>query len=142
MNENCNIAVKTPVGMTDRFNMEKIEMQETKFSKIKCSIQMDTLGRECYAFGDGLFLYKNAVYVPPLGMIDDICSFGLSGPNAIKTNSIINSKIESKKLEFGSTKCNNIHIGQLKDTRLKLKVHGEILNVKEYETYLGDVICK
>ena len=45
MNEHCNIAVKTPVGVTDRFDMERIEMQGTKFSNIKCSIQMDTLGR-------------------------------------------------------------------------------------------------
>ena len=55
MNEHCNIAVKTPVGVTDRFEMERLEMQGTKFSNIKCSIQMDTLGRECYTSGDGLF---------------------------------------------------------------------------------------
>jgi hypothetical protein len=36
MNEKCNIAVKTPVGITDRFELEKIEMQGTKFSNIKC----------------------------------------------------------------------------------------------------------
>ena len=74
-------------------------------------------------------------------MIDDIVSFALSGSDAIKTNSIINAKIESKKLEFGSTKCYNIHIGQLEDTHSNLKVHGDILSVKQYETYLGDIIC-
>ena len=123
LNEDCDIAVKKPVGMTDRFAVKKIEMQGTKFSNIKCSIQMDTLGQDCYSYKEGLFLYKNAVYVPPLGMIDDIISFALSGPNAIKTNSIINAKIESKKLEFGANKCYNIHIGKLKDIHLKLKVH-------------------
>ena len=141
MNEKCNISIKTPVGMTNRFDMNKIEMQGTKFSNIKCSIQIDTLGRECYTSGEGLFLYKNAVFVPPLGMIDDIVSFALSGSDAIMTNSIINAKIESKKLEFGSTKCYNIHIGQLEDTHSNLKVHGDILSVKQYETYLGDIIC-
>ena len=141
MNKKCNISIKTPVGMTNRFDMNKIEMQGTKFSNIKCSIQIDTLGRECYTSGEGLFLYKNAVYVPPLGMIDDIASFALSGPNSIKTNSITNAQIESKKLEFGSNKCYNIHIGELEDTHSKLKVHGDILSVKQYETYLGDIIC-
>ena len=29
--------------------------------------------------GEGLFLYKDGVYIPPLGMIDDIASFSLSG---------------------------------------------------------------
>ena len=103
---------------------------------------MDTLGKDCYSSGEGLFLYKNAINVPSLGMIDDIASFSLSGPNAIMTNAIINSKIESKKLEFGPTKCYNIHIGKSKEMHSILKVHGEKLNVKEYETYLGDVISR
>ena len=48
MNSKCQIAVKTPVGITDRFELEQIEMQGTKFSNIKCSVQVDTLGRDCY----------------------------------------------------------------------------------------------
>ena len=141
MNEKCRIAVKTPVGITDRFDLEEIEMQGTKFSNIKCSVQVDTLGRECYSSGEGLFLYKNCVYVPPLGMIDDIASFALSGSEAIMTNAIINAKIESKKLEFGPAKCYNIHLGNIEEDQL-LKVHNHVMKVKEYETYLGDIICK
>ena len=142
MNEKCQIAVKTPVGITDRFELEQIEMQGTKFSNIKCSVQVDTLGKDCYTSGEGLFLYKQCVYVPPLGMIDDIASFAVSGPEAIKTNAIINAKIESKKLEFGPSKCYNIHIGSRLDTHTMLKVHDHTMNVKEYETYLGDKICR
>ena len=96
MNQNCQIAVKPPLGITDTFILEKIEMQGTKFSNIKCSVQIDTLGKECYSSGEGLFLYKNCVYVPPLGMIDDIASFALSGVDAVKTNAIVNAKIQSK----------------------------------------------
>ena len=44
-------------------------------------------------------------------------------------------------MEFGASKCYNVHIGQLKDTHSNLKVHSEVLIVKQYETYLGDVIC-
>ena len=73
-------------------------------------------------------------------MIDDIASFALSGPDAIKTNAIINAKIESKKLEFGPSKCYNIHIGKSRGTHSMLKLHSERLNVKEYETYLRDII--
>jgi hypothetical protein len=138
MNEKCQIAIKTPLGITDRFELQEIEMQGTKFSNIKCSIQIDTLGKECYSSGEGLFLYKEGVYVPPLGMIDDIASFALSGADSIKTNAIINAKIESKKLEFGPAKCYNIHIGS--NVHSKLKVHDETIQVKDYETYLGDII--
>ena len=88
--------------------MEEIEMQGTVWGPIKCSVQMDTLGRDCYRDMEGLFLYKNMVYVPPLGMIDDIASFAECNIESLKTNAIINAKIESKKLEFGPTKCFNI----------------------------------
>ena len=64
MNEKCKIAIKTPVGITERFELDEIEMQGTTFANIKCSVQVDTLGRECYTSGEGLFLYKNSVYVP------------------------------------------------------------------------------
>ena len=71
-------------------------------------------------------------------MKDDIASFSLSGPDAIKTNAIINAKIESKKLEFGPAKCYNIHLGELEETTMK--VHDYTMKVKFYETYLGDII--
>ena len=71
-------------------------------------------------------------------MIDDIASFALSGADCIKTNAIINAKIEFKKLEFGPAKCYNIHIGS--NIHSKLTVHDETIQVKDYETYLGDII--
>ena len=141
MNTDCNIAVKTPVGITDRFKLREIEMQGTKLSNIKCSVQIDTLGKECYSSNEGMFLYKECVYVPPLSMIDDIASFSKCGPDSIKVNAVINSKIESKKLEFGPKKCYNIHIGKKNSDCLEQKVHQDTINDKSYETYLGDIVC-
>ena len=60
---------------------------------------------------------------------------------AIKTNAIINAKIESKKLQFGPSKCYNIHIGKKQDNNILLEVHKDTMNVKNHETYLGDIIC-
>ena len=141
MNTRCNIAVKTPVGISDRFQLKEIEMQGTKLSNIKCAVQMDTLGKECYARSEGLFLYKECVYVPPLGMIDDLASFTECGADSVKVNALINAKIESKKLEFGPKKCFNIHIGQKNGDCLDQKVHDNVINVTSYETYLGDIVC-
>ena len=141
MNQNCNIAVKTPVGITERFLMEEIEMQGTKLSNIKCAVQIDTLGKECYTYNEGMYLYKECVTVPPLGMIDDLASFSECGPDTVKINALINAKIESKKLEFGPKKCFKIHIGRNKNECVTQKVHSEDINVAEYETYLGDLVC-
>ena len=141
MNSRCQIAIKTPVGITDRFVMEQIEMQGTGLWPIKCSVQIDTLGRDCYRDREGLFLYKDMVDVPPLSMIDDIASFSECGIQSVKTNIIINAKIETKKLEFGPAKCFNIHIGKNHQNCQNLKVHNQTMISKSYETYLGDKVC-
>ena len=111
MNSQCNIAVRTPVGLTERFQLTDIEMQGTVMGPIKCSVQMDTLGRDCYSRQEGLYMYNDCVAVPPLQMIDDLASFSPCSPQSIVTNAIINGKIEAKKLEFDPSKCYNIHIG-------------------------------
>ena len=108
---------------------------------IKASVQLDTLGRDCYERQEGLYLYNDCVFVPPLMMIDDIASFSNCGPESIITNAIINAKIESKKFEFGPTKCFNLHIGNCRSSCHSLKVHNSPMIEKDHETYLGDVIC-
>ena len=137
MNEKCSIGIKTPVGLTERFEAVQIEMQGTVLGPIKASVQVDTLGRDCYMFSEGLFIYKNCVNVPPLSMCDDVVSVARCGIDSIKTNAIINAKIESKKLEFGPKKCVNIHVGNNSEQCPILKVHDSKLNKKEHETYMG-----
>ena len=49
-NQKCNVAVKTPWGsVTDRVCLNRIEMQGTNPAPLKCSVQIDTLGKECLA---------------------------------------------------------------------------------------------
>ena len=66
---------------------------------------MDRLGGLAYKNGKSLLVYKDEVQIPPLGMVDDIIVMAMCGINSIKTNSIINSFVESKKLKFGESKC-------------------------------------
>ena len=47
-------------------------MHRTVPATLKCAVQIDTLGKYCYAYNTGCYVYKDACYVPPLGMIDDI----------------------------------------------------------------------
>ena len=100
LNKKCNISVRTPVGLTERFELNDIEMQGTVLGPIKASVQLDTLGRDCYERQEGLYLYNGCVSVPPLQMIDDVASFSICSTQSIVTNAIINAKIESKKLTF------------------------------------------
>ena len=44
-------------------------MQGTVIMSIKCSIQMETLDKECLSTGEGVFKYKDCFPIPPLGMV-------------------------------------------------------------------------
>ena len=134
MNKKCNVSIRTPGGLTERFELNNIEMQGTFLGPIKASVQLDTLGRDCYQRQEGLYLYNGCVSVPPLQMIDDLASFSVCSPQSIVTNAIINANIYSKKLEFGPTKCFNIHIGLKEDCWEGLKLHEKKIMKKTFET--------
>ena len=70
-----------------------------------------------------------------------VASFSECGPETIKVNALINAKIESKKLEFGPKKCFQLHIGSSGVDCVNQKVHTDDINVADYETYLGDIVC-
>ena len=140
MNEKCEIAIKTPAGVTERFSLEEIEMQGTVAGPIKATVQIDSLGRDCYERREGLYTYNDCVSVPALSMCDDIASFSLCGVQSVVNNAIINAMIESKILEFGHKKCYNIHIGKSGRLCQQLKVHNENMTRKTYETYLGEIV--
>ena len=113
-------------------------MQGTVFAPIKCSIQIDTLGRDYLTNGDGLYEYKSVVDVPVLSMVDDVIGITTCSDEAVKLNAIINVKMESKKLRLSKDKYYKLHISKKKDGKCSiiLKTHEDkIKNVKS-ATYL------
>ena len=89
-------------------------------------MQIDTLGRDCLTNGDGLYNYKDLVEVPALSMVDDIVGVTKCSDESIELNSIINSKIEAKKLRLSNTKCFKIHISKKpKKCIINLKAHDD-----------------
>ena len=96
-NEKFMVAVKTPWGsISKRVQMNQIEMQGTVPAPLKCSVQLDTLGKECLETGDGLYQYKGCLNIPPLLMIDDAIAVTECGPESVKVNAIIQSKVDMK----------------------------------------------
>ena len=61
---------------------------------------MDNLGKKSYNEDDLVYLYKNSIKTPPLMMVDDILNVSKCGNKSIQSNSIINTFIKSKKLNF------------------------------------------
>ena len=140
MNNKCHVKVKTPIGDTERFELERIEMQGTVPAPLKCAVQMDTLGRYSYSYNTGLYQYRDGCSIPALGMIDDLAGVTECNEDSITLNSVINFKVESKKLEFNWKKCVNMHIGPQKNKCKKLMIHEDQMLSSEKQVYLGDTI--
>ena len=116
-------------------------MQGTVITSIKCSVQIDTLGPECLSRGEGMYKYKDCLPIPPLSLVDDVLAVGHCGSDSIKLNSIIQSKMDTKKLELGTDKCFQMHIGKNSpETCPELNVHQDIMKTTSSEKYLGDII--
>ena len=89
------VAVKVPGGSkTDRKELREIEIQGRVMTSIKCSIQIDSLGKEAIEDDDDLlYKYKDTVSIPPLGMINDVLAITECGVKTIKMNAIIQNKV-------------------------------------------------
>ena len=143
LDENCNVVVKTPCGVTNEFDLKQLIMQGSVFGSLKCVIQTDTLGKEALAEGEGcsLYKYKNMVDIPPLSLVDDIMSVSNCSPQTMVINGSLNSKIESRKLRMGQDKCVKLHVGKTNDQNCKNKpkVHNELMKSESKTRYLGDI---
>ena len=141
-------AIKTPVGLTDRVNIEKIVTQGGTFGPIECANSIDKLGQKCYNNGEHLFVYKKMVRVLPLSMVDDLLTVSGCGTASLGLNTFVNAQIETKKLRFhvpdanGKSKCHFMHIGKSTNPCPELQVHGTIMEKVSEDTYLGDIISE
>ena len=79
VNRNVNIAVKTPVGKTDRQNIQNVITQGDVFGPIFCSKQVDTFGQECLRDRKYTYMYRGEVEIPPLSMVDDVLAISECG---------------------------------------------------------------
>ena len=140
LNEKCQVKVKTPVGETETFELTRIEMQGTVIAPLKCSVQMDTLGRDSYRNSTALYQYRDVCSVPALGFIDDVAGISECNHNSVILNAVVNAKVESKKLQFNLKKCVNMHIGPNKENCPKLKMHDTEMPSTETQSYLSDTI--
>ena len=137
LDERCKIVMKTPCGVTYMFELQRIVLQGSVFGPIKCSVQMDTIGKDSLQTGNGLLKYKGAVDIPSLAMIDDVMGMSLCGDSSIQLNATINNKMESKKLRLSEDKCCKVHICKTSENCTQiLKVHTANMKNASEVTYL------
>ena len=160
VNSKVNVSVKTPVGKTARDKISNSVTQGDVFGPIFCSKQVDTIGQECLDQHKYTYMYKGEVEIPPLGMVDDLLCVSECGVKTSMLNSYINFKTNTKKLQFGVSKCKKIHVGKIceehkcqnllvdswaevEDESLEMQdqfVGEELMEESQGEKYLGDIV--
>ena len=85
------------------------------FGFLLCSKQVDTFGQECLETGKYTYSYRGEVDIPPLGMVDDLLCVSECGIKTSMMNSYMKFQTNSKKLQFGVSKCKKIHVGKICD---------------------------
>lgn len=111
----CFDSVKTPVGLTDRKEVKKIVAQGEPPSSLKCTVTVDSISQaHTENLSDHLYLYRGLVPVPPLGMVDDQVGISHCGLDSALSTAHLNAQANIKKLQFGASKCHQIHIGKNK----------------------------
>ena len=93
MNQSSQIAVRTPIGLTRRENINIIIMQGAVWGSLLCAATTEK---------KHLYKYKGEVDVPPLEMVDDIHTLQNCEVASEAINSQVNAFIEQKKLTLGA----------------------------------------
>ena len=159
------VAVNTPHGLSKREQIDEIVMQGDVLAPLISSLQVDTIGKECLIENKHLYLYKDSVPIPPLGLVDDLLTISSCGFKTTQMNQYLNSKTAEKRLQFGTSKCIKLHVGRscndalcgdtyvdgwnvdvVTDAETGICTQSESfggsekMKVKQEQTYLGDVI--
>ena len=148
LDQKCTVKIKTPCGETKTLTLKEIIMQGSVFGSLKCTVQVDSLGRDLLSQEEtiGLYRYKECVDIPPLAYCDDVLAASECGVEALETNAAINVKFESKNLSLSKDKCQQLHIGKRKrikeecKTSKKLLVHEATMKEAERIKFLGEII--
>ena len=108
-----NVAVRTPGGLTDRIQIDRIVTQGGVTGPLCCAVQTDAIGKDSLESGKHLYMYKGMVGIPTLAMVDDLAKISECGVETTKDNAYINARIEQDKLLFNGTMC---HQGTCRET--------------------------
>ena len=112
INKTVNIQVKTPVGVSDKKEINDVMMQGETISSIVCTSTIDKISRDCKLKS---YEYKNSVKIPKQGFIDDVLNINKCGEETKKMNEYTNYLINKRKLQMSKDKCVHIHVKSKKE---------------------------
>ena len=95
--------------------LNNIEMQGTVLAGLKCSVSIDSIGKEAMQnTHDILYKYKQCTSIPPISLIDDILAVTECSSISIQSSATIRAKLSTKQLILHEDKCFQLHFGKQK----------------------------
>ena len=111
-NKTTIFAVKTPNGTTKSVKIvDKVLQGDVLAPLISSNMVEQYIGVPAMA-SNNVYLYKNKIVIPPLTMQDDTLGVSECGFKSRKMNSFLNTRTKIMGLQFGSEKCEKMHIGK------------------------------
>ena len=111
-NKTTMFTVKTPNGTTQPARiMNKVLQGDVLAPLISSNMVEKHIGVPAM-ITDNVYLYKNKVIIPPLTIQDDTLGVSECGFKSRKMNNFLNTRTKIMGLQFGSQKCEKMHIGK------------------------------
>ena len=136
-NNEINMAVNTPSGLSERQEIKNSVLQGDTFGSLLASVQVDSIGQECVEAGYG-YQYKKELPISLLGLVDDLIGITEAGHQAQQMNVFLNLKTAEKCLQFGPSKCKTMLVGKNTDNIINTKLFVDKWEVKHDEADTGE----
>ena len=145
MNQSAEIVVRTPFGDTDSFQVANLVKQGTVMGPVLNNCSLDQVCKEGNSYQYG------TVEIKTLEFVDDMADANDDLFQAKRSNDIIVSIQEQKKLTFAVEKCKILKVGPIKDRDASIYINDKKVDIVDEFRYLGDeftskgdnsVLCK
>lgn len=136
LNETCNIVVKTPVGMTDEFQMNSIVQQGSVSGGALCVASTAEIAQEDLGKG---FQIGEAI-LKALAFVDDIATLSKNHKDTYTSHQSVEWFSAKKRLLLNALKCLLLCINAKQDDVIpRLKLGETVLKKVDSAPYLGDI---
>ena len=99
--QKASIAIKTPIGISDKSEVNNKIMQGENFSSILCTSTLDIISKTCPIEP---YTYRKSVKIPKAGFLDDLLDITYCGIHTQQMNCYTNEEISKRKLHFSVDK--------------------------------------
>ena len=146
----AHIAIKTPVGTSERVTINDTIFQGENISSILCTNSIDKISKDCKIKH---FEYRKKEMIPKIGFVDDILDIAKCGIETKMLNTYTTDEVNKRKLQLSYDKCARMHITPKKKTEETTKncedvtidlwtVEKDESQMKEFDKYKGKVNIK